>query len=147
MSIATDPPVSALALPTAAHRASPISPIELLTVSVHLARLGTVIVTVRGDVDMSSASHLRERLEGQIHHAGPDLVLDLRQVHFFGGAGLAVLSDISKAATVAQIGFRVVACTRAILVPMRLTKMDTVVDVHPDLDSTPMRPWLPFGRG
>ena len=110
MSIATDPPVSALVLPTAAHRASPISPIELLTVSVHLARLGTVIVTVRGDVDMSSAPHLRERLEGQIHHAGPDLVLDLRQVHFFGGAGLGVLSDISKAATVAEIEIGRASC-------------------------------------
>lgn len=147
MSIATDPQVPPRQLPGTAHRVSPIPAIKLLTVSVHLAQPGTVVVTVRGEVDMSSAPHLLEHLQGQIHHRGPDLVLDLRQVRFFGGAGLTVLFDINKSAAVAEIGFRVVACTRAVLIPVRLTGMDTVVDVHPDLDGTPMRPWLPISRG
>jgi anti-anti-sigma factor len=146
VSIAINPQVSPLPLPASAHRASPIHPTKLVTVSVHLAQPGTVVVAVRGQVDMSSAPHLREHLQRQIHHAGPDLVLDLRQVDFFGCAGLTVLSDVSKTAAFAEIGFRVVACTRAVLIPLRLTGMDAMIDVYPDLDNTPMRPWLPIGR-
>jgi hypothetical protein len=53
------------------------------------------------------------------------------------------LSDIGK---IAEIGFRVVACARPTLVLVLVTGLDTVIDVHPDLNRTPLRPWLPVGR-
>jgi len=112
-------PVSALpetpdALSVTTHRAGPV-----------------VVVSAHGDVDAATALPLRDHLRDLVRPHGPDLVLDLTAVTFFGGAGLTVLTDVRAAAHRAGIGFRVLASTRAVLVPLRVTGMDTVLDVLP----------------
>ncbi|WP_443216898.1 STAS domain-containing protein [Saccharothrix sp. ALI-22-I] len=80
-----------------------------------------MVLTARGEVDMASAPYLRDRLQGEIHHAGPDLIANLNDVSFFGAAGLDVLADVREAASLAESGFCVVARTRKILMPLRVT--------------------------
>ncbi len=137
---------SVLPLPPTTHRSLPESAAKFLTVTSQLAQPGTIVLTARGEVDMASAPYLRDRLQGEIHHAGPDLIANLNDVSFFGAAGLDVLADVQEAASLAEIGFCVVARTRKILMPLRVTGLDLVLDVYPDLDHTPMRPWFPIGR-
>jgi anti-anti-sigma factor len=106
---------------------------ELLIVTPHSARPDTVVITVSGEVDMSTGPLLRDRLYEQVHCSGPDLVVDLTGVRYFGVAGLTVLMDVRLVTVSAEIRFRVVAATRVVLLPLRLTGLDTVFDVYPDL--------------
>ena len=106
---------------------------ELLTVSAGSARSDVLVITVRGEVDMSTGPLLRDRLHEQVRRSGPDLIVDLTQVGYFGVAGLTVLMDVRAAAMSAEVGFRVVAGTRVVLVPLRITGLDCVFDVYPEL--------------
>ncbi|MET1075699.1 MAG: STAS domain-containing protein [Umezawaea sp.] len=128
------------------HRPSSATTSPILRVDVRLAQPGTVVLTAVGGIDLSSAPHLLDRLREELHHAGPDLVLDLSGVTFFGATALAVLAEFSAATRAAGVEFRVVAHTHAVLKLLAITGMTTMFGVHPDLDSAPMRPWLPIGR-
>jgi anti-anti-sigma factor len=112
---------------------------ELLIVTPCSARPGTVVITVSGEVDMSTGPLLKDRLHEQVHRSGPDLVVDLTSVRYFGVAGLTVLMDVRRVTVSAEIRFRVVAATRVVLLPLRLTGLDTVFDIYPDL-SQALRP-------
>jgi anti-anti-sigma factor len=91
------------------------------------------VITVRGEVDLNTCPLLSDRLHRVIHRSGPDLIVDLTGVQFFGAAGVAVLVDVRSAAVTAEVGFRVVANTRAVLLPLSITGTDCLFDVFPDL--------------
>jgi anti-anti-sigma factor len=91
------------------------------------------VCAVSGEVDLSTAPELRDRLLAQVSPAGPDVVVDLVEVSFFGAAGLSVLVEVQAAADACGVGFYVVARTRAVLVPLTVTGLDRVLDVHPDV--------------
>jgi anti-anti-sigma factor len=99
---------------------------ELLTVSANSDRPDILVITVCGEVDMSTGPLLRDRLHEQVRRSGPDLIVDLTQVDYFGVAGLTVLMNVRAAAAAAEVGFRVVAATRVALLPLRITGLDNV---------------------
>jgi stage II sporulation protein AA (anti-sigma F factor antagonist) len=104
------------------------------------------VVTAVGEVDPSSAPLLHDRLREQIYHPGPDLVADLTDVALLDASGLSVLAGVRDLASVVDIAFRVVARTRAVLVPLRVTGLGAVLDVCPDLDHVPLRSRYPPRR-
>lgn len=106
---------------------------ELLTVSANSDRPDVLVITVCGEVDMSTGPLLRDRLHEQIRRSGPDLIVDLTQVRYFGVTGLTVLMDVRATAMSAEVGFRVVAATRVALRPLRVTGLDSVLDVYLEL--------------
>jgi anti-anti-sigma factor len=92
-------------------------------------------ITVRGETDMLTAPLLRARIHEQIRRGGPDLIIDLTEVSLLAAAGLSVLSTAHAAATTAEVGFCVVASTRPVLLPLRVTELDDVFACYPDLGS------------
>lgn len=98
-----------------------------------------VVCAVSGEVDLSTTPHLRDRLLGQIRLSGPDLVVDLGEVRFFGAAGLGVLVEVRAAAEASGVGFCVIARTRAVLLPLIVTGLDLVFTVYSDVDGVPAR--------
>ncbi|WP_165401590.1 STAS domain-containing protein [Herbihabitans rhizosphaerae] len=94
---------------------------------------GVLAIEVRGDVDLCTSPVLRDRLFGHLHHGDSLLIVDLRAVKFLGLAGVTDLATVRIAAVEMGIRFRVVAHTYAVLMPLRITEMDRVLDVHPDL--------------
>jgi anti-anti-sigma factor len=58
---------------------------------------GTVVLHVRGEVDMANADQLRERLLAEFARH-PRLVLDLSQAMFYDGAALRALQAVHRAA-------------------------------------------------
>ncbi len=52
---------------------------------------GTVVVTVRGEIDLEVSRALTERLDALTAGPCPDVVLDLREMAFIDCAGLSVL--------------------------------------------------------
>ena len=71
---------------------------DLRTDTVH----GTVtVVTVDGDVDMSTAPELEERLSGLSDGGARNLVVDLTKVDFLDSSALGVLVGVHKRVTAA----------------------------------------------
>lgn len=120
------------------------SPRGLLVVAVRPLSALALLCAVSGEVDLSTAPHLRDRLLGQIGVAGPDLVVDLSEVGFLGAAGLTVLVEARAAAAASGVGLCVVARTRPVLRPMAVTGLDIEFDVFPRVDDVPSRGPLRF---
>ncbi|MGW6929718.1 STAS domain-containing protein [Lentzea sp. NPDC054927] len=102
-------------------------------VTEQLVRRGSVVIAVLGEVDLRSGPLLHTRLHEHVRKAGPDLIVDLTAVSFFGIAGLATLMAVWEATVTAEVEFIVVARTRAVLRPLRLTGLDRKFDVIPAL--------------
>ena len=64
---------------------------------------------------------LRDALLAQLHRPGTRLIVDLTAVGFFGAAGLAELATARQATLAAGIGLGLVANTRPVLLPGRMT--------------------------
>jgi anti-sigma B factor antagonist len=57
----------------------------------------------------------------------------LTDVGFFGAAGLTVLVTVRQAAMATGVSLPVVAQTRPVLLPLRITGLNLVFDIHPNL--------------
>src|SRR5580693_10813802 len=68
-----------------------------LSVTVRRER-GVAIAEVTGDMDMSTAAGLRERLSG-LADSGQPLIVDLNRVTFIDSTGLGVLVSAARRAT------------------------------------------------
>lgn len=110
------------------------------TVTAFETRSDAVVLTVHGEVDLFTAPLLRERLRERIRQAGPGLVVDLTAVRFFGVAGITVLLDVRGVALSANVGFRVVASTRTVLMPLQVTGVAGDFDLFPDIASALAQP-------
>jgi anti-sigma B factor antagonist len=92
-----------------------------LVLSTRTAEDGTVIVAAVGEVDAFTAASLRSMLDAQFERQPPELVLDLSGIRFLGSAGLAVLVESQKAASVRDVPLRLVASNRAVIRPLEVT--------------------------
>lgn len=114
--------------------ADPTSPDrDLLTVTVRPAPSGATVLAVAGEVDLGTAPPLKDALFAQLCPESPGLVIDLTGVGFLGAAGLTVLVVVRDAAEAAGVAVCLVARTRPVLLPLRITGLDRVFDVFPSL--------------
>jgi anti-sigma B factor antagonist len=118
-------------------RAVAVLPSELLTVTAQPAPSGVVAVAAHGEVDSWTGSVLQDALLVQLRSAGPELVIDLSDMGFFGAAGLTVLVTVREAAVTAGVRLCLVAHTRVVLLPLTITGLDRVFDIYPSLADTP----------
>ncbi|MGX7825388.1 STAS domain-containing protein [Actinokineospora sp. 24-640] len=107
-------------------------PRHLLTVTAHPLPRRVVVLAVTGEVDLLTGPVLRDSLIAPLRNSIRHLVVDLTAVSFFDAAGIAVLVNIREAAMVAEAGLSIVANTRPVLMPLRVTGMDAGFDIHPD---------------
>ncbi|GHH42530.1 STAS domain-containing protein [Lentzea cavernae] len=104
---------------------------ELLSVSTESS--GAVVVALSGEVDMTNCASLRDQTTEQLwstHH----LVLDLSGVTFLCAAGLTFLVDVSAAARPPGTRLCVVARTRQVRLPLMITGLSGVMDLHLDVE-------------
>jgi anti-sigma B factor antagonist len=117
---------------------------ELLTVTARAVPSGAVVVAVHGEVDGTTCPLLLDRLMAHgrsTHH----LILDLGEVSFFCAAGLTVLVVVREAALLADRKLCVIANTRQVRLPLMITGLDGVLDLHADLAGALVCPELPAG--
>lgn len=114
-------------------------------------RHGLVLVRVIGEIDMLTAGHLGEVLDGALatvaddRDAGgdgtgprptPTVVCDLADVTFLGASGLDAFVAAHRNALVRDVRLVLVAEHRTVVRPIRLTALDrrlTLMASHPDL--------------
>ena len=105
----------------------PIS--DLVTVAVTDVGTG-VHVSVTGEVDSASAPVLRAELDVVLDAGPQEVVLDLRGVGFLDSAGLSVLAAAHRRALHEQVRLRVLASSRAVERPMRITGLWDLLGVE-----------------
>jgi anti-anti-sigma factor len=91
------------------------------------------IVRLRSALDAAAAPSLRERLLGLLHPGMRLLVLDLSCVPSCDTAGLAVLIGMQRRARPLGIVMRVAAPSLPVAKLLRLTGLDRILTICPDL--------------
>jgi anti-sigma B factor antagonist len=105
---------------------------EALTIEVRHDQ-GCAIVTIAGEIDISTVTPLRERLF-EVAAGGAPVVVDLEQVSFIDSVGLATLFGAAERAA-AHGGSLQVACARPkISELMRLIGLDRTIPLARTLD-------------
>ena len=95
---------------------------EALTIEARHER-GYPVVTVAGEIDIATATRLRERLF-ELAASGRPLVADLDQVRFIDSAGLAALVGAAKRAAAHGGSLHVVCARPRVRQLFRLTGLD-----------------------
>jgi anti-anti-sigma factor len=94
---------------------------------------GVAVVRVRGELDMATAPVLRETIAG----AGAQdlLVIDLGECTFVDSAALRLLTETARDVESSGGGLALVVTDPGIRRVLEITAVDTVLPVHPTVDS------------
>jgi anti-sigma B factor antagonist len=97
---------------------------------------GTVtVVTVDGDVDMSTAPQLEERLSGLSSGGARNLVVDLTAVEFLDSSALGVLVGVHKRVTAAGGTIKLVCGHPRIERIFAITRLTEVIPVFESVEA------------
>ncbi|MEO7131237.1 MAG: STAS domain-containing protein [Dermatophilaceae bacterium] len=93
------------------------------------------IVRMGGEIDVYTASLVRESLEDQLGQGRIHLILDLSDVTFLDSTGLGVLVGRLKRARALGGSLRLVASDERVLRVFAITGLDKIFEIHADLDT------------
>jgi anti-sigma B factor antagonist len=105
---------------------------EALTIEVRHEQ-GCAIVTVAGEIDISTVTPLRERLF-EMAATGAPLVVDLEQVSFIDSVGLATLVGAAKRAATCGGSLQVASALPKIRELVHITELDRRIPLFHTLD-------------
>ncbi|WP_161602674.1 STAS domain-containing protein [Thermomonospora catenispora] len=89
------------------------------------------VVYVTGDIDLHTQGHLRQALMGLVAERMSQVVVDLREVGFFGSDALRVLADVQAEAELAGVTLTLAAVPPNALRIMEITGMDGAFRIRP----------------
>ncbi|MGM1064893.1 STAS domain-containing protein [Saccharothrix sp. Mg75] len=92
------------------------------------------VVRVTGEIDLGSRDLVWSELLLWLDSAESGLVADLTGVTFMAAAGVHLLAEVAGHAERRGVGFALVAEHSTVLSPLRLTKVDSTIAIHPDVD-------------
>jgi anti-sigma B factor antagonist len=96
-------------------------------------RAGVAVVSVGGEIDLSTAPAFEAAINGALDDDPPVLVIELSDVSFLASVGLRVLvaahEKVSKSAQLA-----IVANSPATSRPIQLTGLDKIISLYPTLN-------------
>ncbi|MGN8247366.1 STAS domain-containing protein [Cellulomonas soli] len=95
---------------------------------------GREVVTVSGEIDVSSADALRDRLRLLVDEGRTDLVVDLTAVSFMDSTGLGLLVGTLKRVRLAGGRLDLVVDGDRLVQLFELTALDQVFTVHRTLE-------------
>ncbi|HEX4390421.1 MAG TPA: STAS domain-containing protein [Mycobacterium sp.] len=109
-----------------------MSAADLITTSV-VHREGVAVVSIGGEIDLSTAPAFEAVITEALKEDPPALVVELSEVIFMASVGLRILAatqeNVGKSIQVA-----VVADNMAASRPMQLTGLDKLISLYPTLD-------------
>ena len=93
------------------------------------------VVTIAGDVDMSTAPQLEQRLDELTDTGATNLVVDLNAVEFLDSSALGVLVGVHKRLTAAGGSMRLVCSQPRIERIFAITRLTEVISVFETVDA------------
>lgn len=109
--------------------ASSLTPVPLETVHHSDGAHQHVVVTARGEFDLSNSSALEEELLAPLWAQPSWLELDASQVEFADSSVLAVLVEVHRRAQLVGCSFRLAKPSPVLLKLLRVTGLDRVLTV------------------
>jgi anti-sigma B factor antagonist len=94
----------------------------------------TAVVSVRGEIHVTTAPEFSRRLNDVIASGKTLLVLDLLGVDFIDSTGLSVLLNGLRVVTRADGRMAIAAANPTVLRLFEITKLDSTFDIHPTRD-------------
>jgi anti-sigma B factor antagonist len=95
----------------------------------------THVITVSGEIHVSTASEFSRRLNAAIARGMTGLVLDLTPTEFIDSTGLSVLLNGLRKVT-RQRGRMALVCTNpTVLRLFEITRLDSTFDIHPNREA------------
>lgn len=94
-----------------------------------------VLVSVSGAIDAASQPPVATELDGVFESRPAGVVLDLGGVDFMGSVGIAMLVNAHHRASRLGVPFAVVANSRAVLRPLRMSQVDGTLALHDSVDA------------
>jgi anti-sigma B factor antagonist len=101
---------------------------------------GHTVVEARGEVDVYTASLLRERLIEVIDAGAGSVVVDLRRVDFLDSTGLGVLVGALKRLRMSGGDLALVCDSEKLLKIFKITALDRVFALHNTVEAATSRP-------
>lgn len=97
----------------------------------HTTTPAAVLLTATGEIDGATAPQLAQQLQDAFTRvrAPVPLVIDLTAVKFLSSAGLSILLAAHEQCADAGIPLRIVTTSHAVLRPIQVTGLDTVLTV------------------
>lgn len=95
---------------------------------------GIPIVSVSGEIDVSTAPSLRDRLQGQLASGNVTLVVDLLHVTFLDSTALGVLVGVLKRCREAGGSLRLVISESRIVKVFDITGLTEVFSIYPTVE-------------
>lgn len=92
------------------------------------------IVALTGEIDMMSSAPVTSKLAELLDRKPPALVVDLREVRFFGSEGIRTLVETQNQADELGIKFGVVSDSRVVLRPLEMTAVDQLLLLFNDVE-------------
>jgi anti-sigma B factor antagonist len=102
-------------------------------------RDGWTVVLVGGDIDLTTAPTLRERLLRLLAEGHRHLMVDLAGVGFCDSTGLGVLVGTARRARNEGGDVELSGLTPGLQRIFQLTRLDQAFAIHADLDAVPVR--------
>lgn len=96
-------------------------------------RPGAVVLTVTGEVDMTTAPALENAVRRSLAERPARLVIDLTGAEFFSSAGIAILVLAHRGR--ADVALHIVATDRIVLRPLELTGLRNQFAIHGSLEA------------
>jgi anti-sigma B factor antagonist len=109
-----------------------VSAADPITTSV-AHREGVAVVSIGGEIDLSTAPAFEEVIAEALQEDPPALVVELSGVTFMASVGLRILAATQQGVG-KSIQLAVVADHAAASRPMQLTGLDNVISLYPTLD-------------
>jgi anti-sigma B factor antagonist len=92
------------------------------------------IVALTGEIDMMSSAPVTSRIAELLDRKPPALVIDLREVRFFGSEGIRTLVETQSQADELGVKFGVVSDSRIVLRPLEMTAVNQLLLLFNDVD-------------
>lgn len=97
------------------------------------------VITISGDLDISSAPSLREPLETALRDTGPLVVIDLSGVTFCDAAGLTLLTGARRITEPEGVTLVLAAPRPHMVRLLRVSGLSRVFAVRPTVDAARLR--------
>ena len=94
---------------------------------------GTSVVSVTGEIDLSTVSSLEQQLPGAAEDRAGGVIVDLTGCTFLDSRGLGALARTRARLSRSNRSFALVLSNWSILTVLRITGLDEQFEIHPSL--------------
>lgn len=104
-----------------------------LSISSREEKPGVYILTVEGEVDMSSSTEVRQNLTPLLENGSSAIIVHLANVSYMDSSGIATLVEGLQQSMKSGISFRLAELSDAVQDIFKLARLESIFSIHPTI--------------